>query len=61
MRLNKVENAMRRFAVNVIKNARENARKDFKTGTGYLADNPDSMTYQISKTPQDQESKKLQS
>ena len=52
MRLNKVENAMRRFAVNVIKSARENAKKDFTTGTGYLADNPDSMTYQISKTPQ---------
>ena len=52
MKLNKVENAMRNFAVNVITNARKNARKDFTTGTGYLADNPDSMKFQISKTPQ---------
>ena len=52
MQLKKVENAMRNFAVNVIKDARKNARNDFKTGTQYLADNPDSMTYQISKTPE---------
>jgi len=51
MNVNKVENAMRNFAVNVITQARKNAKNDFKTGTGYLADNPDSMTYQVSKTP----------
>jgi hypothetical protein len=51
MRLSKVKKAMQDFAVNVITEARKNARKDFTTGTGYLADNPDSMTYQTSRTP----------
>ena len=48
----RVKKAMQNFAESVIAEARKNAREDYPKGTKYLADNPDSMKYQISDTPE---------